>query len=750
MRLALFGPCNGPTGYDEVTRSFLTELFVRGHWVTIEPHVKWTADVVEHGHEKIVQLCQNANYPVDVDFQLNICLPDQAKQSPHSTNACYTMFEASKVPPMWVESSRGQDLIVVPTEWNRDMFIDSGMDANKVRVCPLGVSPSIYHPDVPKLAIVTDRGKSFSDFTHKFLCVQELVSRKNVPALIKAWLRAVRPEDNACLLLKLGSHSGDKLGRFRQRIMEGLSEAERQLLSDTVLFYSRILADKYMAPLFSACTHYITMTCGEGWGLPENKAGMMGKYLVAPDHSGLSAYVSDDTAYVLPWKEEPAMQEGPTRRLYEGANWYRPDDDAAVAMIRQSIDDAAAGDRSRPDALRKCMLSQYTTGRSVETLLATLKDYQHLGIGGQVPYKVGERFTNFLMHVQTLGTPCGIANYSHTLFMHMLREHQFVRKNGSGILAGKEPYALIDLVDNNSIDVVHVQLEYQFMTEQRLRLLFRQLRARGVKSVVTMHTVHTRASGLNHVILQEADQIVVSSGRMAGVLDEVGSLDNVHVIPMGCDPAAAKTSTAPPYDGRRPFVLGFYGFTYFHKGIDAILLGLKTLNRLFGEHAVQARIFSVKPAQDNVGYFDRCTALVETLQLTDDVFWDSRYQEERAIIERLSGTDLIVLPYSEYGGVGISAAGRAVMQAGVPLMLTRNSFFADITDFPDLAMAVQTPQDVPGALTAYVKSIKANPMVHQEQLRVFTAARDRFFAINSWSECAKAHLDLYDGLCRRP
>lgn len=744
MRLSFFGPVNGPTGYDEATRSFITELFIRGHWLTVEPHLRWTADVVKHGHEEILKMCQDVQYPVDVDFHVNVCLPDQAKRLPHAVNVCYTMFEASKAPPLWVEASKSLDLIVVPTEWNRDAFIDSGMDPNKLRVCPLGASPAIYHPETPKLAIVTDRGKAFGDYTHRFLCVQELVSRKNVPALIRAWLRAVRLEDNACLLLKLGSHSGDKLGRFRQRITEGLTAEERHLLGETVLFYSRVLDDQYMAPLYSACTHYITMTCGEGWGLPENKAGLMGKYLIAPDHTGLAAYVNDQTAYVLPWKAAPADQEGPTRRLYEGADWYRPDDDAAVVAIRRSIDDAAAGDRSRPTALREHLLAHGTTAHSAERLVDILRDYQQQR---RVPYRTSGQFKNVLMHVQTLGTPCGIANYTQKLYQEMLRQLH-AEKAGNGILTGNEAYGLLDLVDRNTVDVVHIQLEYQFMTEQRLQHLLEQLRRRGIKSVVTMHTVHHRAAGLNYVVAQHADAIVVSSELMRRLMLDLGAEPaQVHVIPMGCDIVAAKQSAAPAYDGQRPFVLGFYGFSYFHKGIDAILLSLKALSRLFGAHAVQARIYSVKPKQDSVGYFERCVRLIQALGLCEDVQWDSRYQEEQQVIEGLRQTDLIVLPYSEYGGKGISAAGRSVMQAGVPLVLTANSFFDDLLNAPGLAVSVHTPQDLPAMLISYLRDVRTDLTIHQDNIAAYASARDKFFTANSWAECACKHLKLYNALC---
>ena len=741
MRLHFYGPVDGPTGYDEVTRSFVTELYIRGHWLTLSRHTTWTADKVKHGLEDILARCEKVNYPVEMDFNVNVCLPDQAYMLPATLNACYTMFEASRIPPFWVDATKNLDLIVVPTEWNRDTFIDSGVSPNKIVVVPLGVNTALYTPDVPPLGIVTDRRRPYSSYRHRFMCIQEVVSRKNILGLIRAWAKAVKLEDNACLLLKLGSHSGDKLGGLKTKIINELSPAEQETVKQTVVIYSRIVPEEFMPSFYNAATHYVTATCGEGWGLPESKAGALGKYLIAPNHSGLSAYVFPETAFVVESKEEDAHQEAPTGRLYAGAKWSRPIEDSLVAQIRASIEAANVGDRSKPDALASRIRSAFSVGASAEQLVTALSAYKRRE--RVVHYKHWPGFKHFCMYVKSLGQQCGIADYSFSLYKEMSRIHSSVQKRGLGMLAGNDDYALLDLIDRNSLEVVHLQLEYQFITPERLEHLLAELTRRGIKSVVTMHTVHQKCGHFNAVLGRWADKIIVSSHRMRDVLCGLGcDREQVEVISMGCGQSIDRKG--PVWDAQRKFVIGFFGFCYFHKGIDLLLLATKIMRNTFGDR-VELRIQSVKPQQDAVGAFERFHDLIGLLGLGDVVKWNDQFIPEDQAVEELSQCDLLVLPYKEYGGLGISAAGRTVLRAGVPLVVSDNSFFADLieTGGPQVVESFGQPEELTQYLVKILGQFIAEPVAHAAAVGNFKVRRDAFFKANGWEKVAERHLELY-------
>jgi glycosyltransferase involved in cell wall biosynthesis len=131
-----------------------------------------------------------------------------------------------------------------------------------------------------------------------------------------------------------------------------------------------ILSDAEMPGLYAAATHYISLSHGEGWDLPMMEAGGSGLKLIAPRHSAYQAYLDDSVATLLPSREVPIVWTGDAAsgELFRGANWWEPDEDAAVAAIR-----AAIGGRDETKAsARERILTEFTWQRATESLLEIL------------------------------------------------------------------------------------------------------------------------------------------------------------------------------------------------------------------------------------------------------------------------------------------------------------------------------------------------------------------------------------------
>src|SRR5260370_37657791 len=75
---------------------------------------------------------------------LHFCMPHQVVRHRGKVNVNYTMFEATRVPSAWVREHRKHDIVIVPTESSRRAWLASGMPAQKLATCPLGIDPSVY------------------------------------------------------------------------------------------------------------------------------------------------------------------------------------------------------------------------------------------------------------------------------------------------------------------------------------------------------------------------------------------------------------------------------------------------------------------------------------------------------------------------------------------------------------------------------------------------------------------------------
>ena len=369
--LRVRGPFRGPSGYDHHVREFTRELVRQGVDVQLIDLPSWSpmklpASMMDPWFDELLR-------PLDSELTLHFTMPHQVEIDRGTFNVNYTMFEATRVPEDWIERNLRHDLVIVPTESSRRAWLNSGMPDDRLRVSPLGINSDLYGKHAEPLVFRTQAGRPVLDYTTRFLNVSELGPRKNIVGLMHAWLDATREDDDAILVLKLGRYAP---GWFELLLlqMRQLEDATGRRFADAapVEMLLDLLPDDQMPRLFAVGTHYISLSHGEGWDQSMVEAAASGLRLIAPDHSAYRAYLTPETATLLPSREIPARFEGDPelQALFRGANWWDPDHDAAVAAIRAAIAEPDAG----PFGARDVVLREYTWERATSRLIAALTE----------------------------------------------------------------------------------------------------------------------------------------------------------------------------------------------------------------------------------------------------------------------------------------------------------------------------------------------------------------------------------------
>ena len=268
----------------------------------------------------------------------------------------------------------------------------AGLGGQRLRSCPLGIDPARFgSPAVPR-PIATPDGRPVSQYRTRFLTVSELSPRKNQTGLLRAWLRATTPADDAILILKLGLYSPGWAEEWQQTLGWLQGEVGKQLADAApILTLHALLRDDEMPGLYAAATHYISLSNGEGWDQPMVEAAASGLRLIAPDHSAYQAYLDRSTATLLPVRETPAHfpNGGPTGLLFRGASWWTPDETAAIAAIRSAID---GQDQPRRSA-RERVLREFTWQQATRRLIRLLDDAQAASSGRRGWLRLGRSLT---------------------------------------------------------------------------------------------------------------------------------------------------------------------------------------------------------------------------------------------------------------------------------------------------------------------------------------------------------------------
>ena len=122
-----------------------------------------------------------------------------------------TVWEFEKLLPSWVDSINTSivDIVSVPTEWNKQCFINSGV------IKPIIVEPHIYvdypHKKVglttlSKKSIVISKDENLPGLNlneyYKFYCIGQLIERKGIVETIDAFCNAFTSADKVILFVK--------------------------------------------------------------------------------------------------------------------------------------------------------------------------------------------------------------------------------------------------------------------------------------------------------------------------------------------------------------------------------------------------------------------------------------------------------------------------------------------------------------------------------------------------------------------
>jgi glycosyltransferase involved in cell wall biosynthesis len=367
--LKVVGPFKGISGYDHHTREFVREFVRQGLDVELQNLPGWSPALAPDMRETWFD---RLDRPTSSRTALHFVMPSQFAPAPGLKAVNYTMFEADRIPAAWVEAAMRADLVVLPTEFGRQVWAESGVPEQRLRVAPLGVDGATFAAPSSPLDLRIGR-RPMSSFAKRFLHVGDLRPRKNHVGLLRAWMEATHHADDAVLILKLNACAPRVWAAFDADLADLERTIGRPLhQAGPVVILRGLLEPSRMPALYASATHYISMSRGEGWDLPMMEAAAAGLTLVAPRHTAYPTYLEADQALWIPAPRAPARFGGrlglEDRIFFDGLNWWEPDAGAAREIIRAIIMDRAPATRSP----QRRIIEHYTWGRAASRLIEIL------------------------------------------------------------------------------------------------------------------------------------------------------------------------------------------------------------------------------------------------------------------------------------------------------------------------------------------------------------------------------------------
>jgi glycosyltransferase involved in cell wall biosynthesis len=232
---------------------------------------------------------------IDICYTLPINFPHRFAAKARCKLGIYN-YESSILPPGWADYHKYVDYILPSSEYCKDIFINAGIPNEKLFVLPLGIDFDLLNSPHDKLALQTKK-------RFKLLNVSIPHMRKNIPALIDAYLKEFSASDDICLVIKSSAtkiedanYEINVVDMIRQVTAENVKKFPDKLMPEIELVDFKFVN---MATIYTQCDALINVASSEGFGLPLLEAMACNKIVAAPDFGGVKDFLNVDNSLVI-------------------------------------------------------------------------------------------------------------------------------------------------------------------------------------------------------------------------------------------------------------------------------------------------------------------------------------------------------------------------------------------------------------------------------------------------------------------
>ena len=331
---------NFPTGYAMSCREVLRALDAEGVRVSYEyvygPGTPFPVREDENARDYLLNVLTARRGGRRPDVSVVYGQGDVFDRNKGRHRIGYTMLEVDGFPEEWVRQANEMDEVWVPSGFNRDGFLASGLK-KPVRVMPLGVDVDHFHPAI--------RGVRNPAGDFVFLANFEWGERKRADMILKVFNQTFRRKDPVVLVCKI--INVNKATNVRAQIEAlGLSANGGRI----AFLHNKEFPYHQLGALYRSADCYVSAGRGEGWDMPLMEAMACGLPSIATDWGAHTEFVHDGIAYPLKIRGlVPADARAP---YYKGFRWADPDPEHLAHLFRHVFDhrDEAAATGARAAA----------------------------------------------------------------------------------------------------------------------------------------------------------------------------------------------------------------------------------------------------------------------------------------------------------------------------------------------------------------------------------------------------------------
>jgi glycosyltransferase involved in cell wall biosynthesis len=332
MNVKYCGPAKDYSGYGEAVRHDIGSLVAAGVEVTCEVP-RYTRESTDFGTlGEIVDSLKDRQ--IGYNIKIIHTTPDQFRKyhEPDKYNIGRVFWETDKLPPEFAEPCELMDEIWTGSEFNADAIRKAGVN-KPIFIIPEAIDANISPDDFKPY-------KTAADGTFTFYSIFEWTERKNPDALLRAFWSEFAENDNVSLVIK--TYLDDFSVSKRREISTAVSAIKAALQRDyyaPVYLYRDLMLRQQIYRFHKSFHCFVSAHRGEGWGIPQMEAMLMGRPIISTNLGGIHEYLTNgQQGYMLDCDMVPVRNTRNSQWYLPEQNWGNVSIDAIRAAMRAAYE----------------------------------------------------------------------------------------------------------------------------------------------------------------------------------------------------------------------------------------------------------------------------------------------------------------------------------------------------------------------------------------------------------------------------
>ena len=201
-------------------------------------------------------------------------------------------------------------MIITPSNWSKEGFLNAGFDSERVFVIPHGVS-SLFQPISPERKVEFRKALRCADDEFLLLSVGAMTGNKGIDLLVIAYSILKRKYPHIRLVLKDSSN----LYRIKAKdIFLDVQKQYPQLLTqeiyNSIIFISENLTQNQLSGLYGACDCYVSPYRAEGFNLSPLEAAASGSLILVTESGSTDDYFDSSFGLKIRGNKVPYGPDG--------------------------------------------------------------------------------------------------------------------------------------------------------------------------------------------------------------------------------------------------------------------------------------------------------------------------------------------------------------------------------------------------------------------------------------------------------